>query len=498
MKRLYYFLVLSIVLSIILAACQPKATPTAAVTETPPIIDTPTLVPASTQEQAATPTLEPVVLSGPEVAVGSTLRYVDGTLLVAVPAGSFTMGRKGGTDNPEHTVTISDFWIYSTKVTNRQYASCVKAGLCTPPDLGDDVGYIDYVRFDDPVTGVDWYQANDYCAYVLGRLPTEAEWEKAARGPDANIYPWGNDAPSCDLLNFNNCEGTNTSVTRYPQGQSYYQVLDMAGNAYEWVSDWYDGHFYKTGPSENPQGPKTGEKRSARSSGYKSTADSIPSSVRSLYSADEHGRDLGFRCVIEDPSYTAPACEQLSIYGPQPSGGAQSTQKNVPTICPTIGLDIALQKCGSDSTFVTLNTDMPALTTIGGVNNCTQLLGGADSYPQTYDCRSQTTATMNGVCTYSGLGEAYCADHYVLDTSTGYCKWDGSAGIGRECLAGTSFDSVNQCCSANPETIRDYPLCAVGSTLTDFGNGKYGCVTIADFKTVAPIITEIYMPAACQ
>jgi len=496
MKRLYIFLVFGILSSGFLVACQPKETPTAIVTEIPITADTPTLAPVSTQEQI-TPTLEPVVLSGPEVAVGSTFRYLDGTLLVAVPAGPFTMGRKGGSDNPEHTVTLSDYWIYSTKVTNRQYARCVKAGFCTPPDLNDNVGYTDYARFDDPVTGVDWNQADAYCSYVLGRLPTEAEWEKAARGPDANLYPWGSDEPSCDLLNFDDCEGMNTNVTKYPQSQSYYHALDMAGNAYEWVADWYDGYYYKTGPSEDPLGPKFGEKRSARSSGYKSTADAIPSYIRSLFSPDVHQRDLGFRCVVEDPSYTAPSCEQISIYGPQPSDGAQSTKKNIPSICPTISMDIAQQKCGSNSTFVTFKTDIPDLTTIRGVGNCTQLLGSPGTFPQMYDCHTNATVMINGVCTYSGLGEAYCAEHYNLDPATGICKWDGTAGIGRECLSDSSFDTVNHCCSTDLGNIEEYPLCAVGSTLVDMGNSNYGCVTISEIKTVAPVLVEVKMPAVC-
>ncbi len=493
MKHLFTIVIVSVLFSILLAACLPKAGPNVLSTKAT-ATNTSSLNPVSTE---ITATLVPAVLPKPEAAIGATFRYIDGTLLVAVPAGPFKMGRAGGSDNPEHTVTLSDFWIYSTKVTNRQYAYCVSAGICAPPDVTADLGYNDYSRFDDPVTGVDWNQAQTYCTYVSGRLPTEAEWEKAARGPDGNLYPWGNDAPTCDLLNFNNCVGTSTNVTTYPQGQSYYHALDMAGNAYEWVADWYDGRYYKTGPTQDPLGPKTGSMRSARSSGYNSTIDSILSSVRSPFNPDNLRHDLGFRCVVDDPTYVAPICEQPSIYGPAPSDG-QSVQKNVPTNCPIISLDIAQQKCGSNSTYVTINSNAPGLTTVGGVDKCTLLLGSWDTYPQTYDCHAATTATISGTCTYSGLGDARCADHYNLDPQTGTCKWDGTSVPGNQCLAGYNFDSTNQCCSSTSGKKADYSLCAVGSTLTDLGNGQYSCVTISNLQTVTPISKDVKMPAVCQ
>ena len=208
-----------------LAACEPKPTPIQEPIIAPP--NTPTLVPALTSSQA-TSTLVPVILTGPEMKVGSTYPYVDGTLLVAVPAGPFTMGH-GGLDNPEHQVSLGDFWIYSTKVTNQQYAFCVKTGQCTPPDLKDNVSYTAFSRLTDPVSGVTYDQSAAYCSFVHGQLPTEAQWEKTARGPNGNIYPWGNNAPICDLLNFNNCVGKTTSVIKYPQGASYYSALDMEG-----------------------------------------------------------------------------------------------------------------------------------------------------------------------------------------------------------------------------------------------------------------------------
>ena len=123
MKHLRFVFYIALVLLAILAACAPNPAPTAA---SVPTTKPPTLIPALT-EASATATLTPIILSGPDIKVGSTYQYVDGTLLVAVPAGPFTMGH-GGLDNPEHMVTLDDFWIYSTKVTNQQYAFCVNSG----------------------------------------------------------------------------------------------------------------------------------------------------------------------------------------------------------------------------------------------------------------------------------------------------------------------------------------------------------------------------------
>ncbi len=224
--------------------------------------------------------------------------YVDGSIVVAVPGGPFTMGH-GGSDNPEHTVNLSDYWIYQGKVTNAEYGLCVAAGKCKAPDAVDDFTFNDVTHANDPVVGVTWQQASDYCGFVHGRLPTEAEWEKAARGPDGNIYPWGNNSPVCDYLNFNNCVGKITNVTIYRKGQSYYHALDMEGNVFEWVGDWYDALYYKSSAGQDPQGPDAGQVRSVRSSSYKSKIDQIPASTRFYEGPTTHVRTLGFRCVVD-------------------------------------------------------------------------------------------------------------------------------------------------------------------------------------------------------
>src|SRR5271157_5794457 len=151
MKYLRDGLYLGILLLVLLTpGCQmgaPTASSAATATPVPP---------------AATSTTAPVDLAGPSMQVGSTYLYFDGTLLVAVPGGPFTMGR-GTPDNPAHTVTLSDFWIYSTKATNREFQQCVAAGKCTAPDLQANQGYTDHTQQNNPVVGVNWAQSDAYC-----------------------------------------------------------------------------------------------------------------------------------------------------------------------------------------------------------------------------------------------------------------------------------------------------------------------------------------------
>ena len=209
------------------AACAPPATPPPVTLTAPP----------------PTPTVAPVDLSAP-MEVGSTFTYIDGATLVAVPAGDFRMGH-GKADNPEHLVNLSAFWMYAAEVTKQQYALCVAQGQCAPPDPADDLRYTDFASQNEPVVGVTYDQAAGYCSYVHAALPTEAQWEKTARGPDGNLYPWGADDPTCDLLNFNNCVKQTSEVTEFSKGRSYYGALDMEGNVYEWVADWYDALYYR-------------------------------------------------------------------------------------------------------------------------------------------------------------------------------------------------------------------------------------------------------------
>ena len=214
MRRLINNCSLIILVALVLTACNVPVSTTP--TELPQATTEPPIatkeIPTSTAvAESVVPELITVDLAGPLMAVGSKYTYVDGTVLVAVPGGPFIMGYNFA-DNLEREISVGDFWVYSTKVTNDQYALCVQLGKCSPPVKEDSPTYGDAHFSKFPVTGVTHSQAADYCSFVHGRLPTEAEWEKTARGPDGNLFPWGNGGPNCSLLNYKFCESKTTWV----------------------------------------------------------------------------------------------------------------------------------------------------------------------------------------------------------------------------------------------------------------------------------------------
>lgn len=267
-------------------------TPTATLSTTPNA-ETPSPV-------AATPLLSPTVT--PTLAAGTQMtNTIDGAVYVYVPAGKFIMGSDDGDDDekPAHVVTLDAFWIMQTEVTNEHYKKCVDAGGCTKPNTTDWDTTAFWEQFNrHPVTWVSWDMANAYAQWAGGRLPTEAEWEKAARGPDGNVYPWGIDPPNDERLNYNQQFGATTEVGYYPKGKSVYGVLDMAGNVWERVADWYDGAYYQNSPTENPPGPASGDLHVARGGGWDTEARGVRSSRRTSWGNNTMS-DLvvGFRVV---------------------------------------------------------------------------------------------------------------------------------------------------------------------------------------------------------
>jgi hypothetical protein len=400
--------------------------------------------------------------------VNSIYQYVDGTTLVAVPEGDFTMGASGE-DNPQHLVKLSSYWIYRTEVTNAQYARCVASSKCAPPDSVANKHFTDPLWANDPVVGVTYDQASAYCKWVNASLPTEAQWEKAARGPDGNRFPWGDSAPNCDLLNYNYCVGQTTEVTARAPGKSYYGALDMAGNVFEWVRDYYEPNYYKDSPRNDPTGPAEGFKRVVRSSSFASGGDESASARRSSRPPGETSNDLGFRCVVNDPTYFAPFCQQNVLFGVGASG--EPVVGNPPNPrCADLSISMGLA-CGPGSrpqTIVTFNGPGGAVI---NAPNCVQ-----DSKSNIYTCYEPNQVSICVECPFSELGQAVCTgEHYQLDG--GRCVWDGAAAMGTKCLDGDTFDSTNHCCIAGDVSTT---TCPAGFYYLD---KQKGCVPYAAQST---------------
>ncbi|CAG0976125.1 gamma-glutamyl hercynylcysteine S-oxide synthase [Anaerolineales bacterium] len=202
--------------------------------------------------------------SDPNAKAGDTrISPADGMIEVFVPAGIFTMGgidpRAAENEKPVHQVNMPGFWIDKVEVTNGMYALCVNAGACRLPQNfrsdSRDKYYGDSQYNDYPVVYVTWLQAKTYCEWAGRRLPTEAEWERAARGDDTRTYPWGDQTPDTSRANFGNLVGDTASVGNSAAGISPFGVLDMSGNVAEWTNDIFSDSYYTSSMSTNPQGP---------------------------------------------------------------------------------------------------------------------------------------------------------------------------------------------------------------------------------------------------
>jgi formylglycine-generating enzyme required for sulfatase activity len=221
--------------------------------------------------------------------------------MVRILAGSFVMGGGPEADEqPRRTVVVDAFSIDADEVTRAEYGACVQAGACKPP-TGSDAG-ADAKR---PITGVSWNDADTFCRWAHKRLPTEAEWERAARGTDGRIYPWG-DTPDCARANFGNYDGEGrcprnpghpVDVGSYASDGGDGALHDLAGNVWEWVADWYDARYYAHAPSDNPRGPRHGERRVVRGGACCSMFGLPRASNRNAFPPDYRDDDLGFRCA---------------------------------------------------------------------------------------------------------------------------------------------------------------------------------------------------------
>ena len=260
---------------------------------------------AATTTKTPTPTISPTPLP-------KFITDAKGVHLALVPAGPFQMGSSAyaNDEKPIHTVTLSAFYMDQYEVTNAQYQKCVDAGGCNAPEIKKSFTrsrYYNDIQFADyPVIYVSWNQARTYCEWRGGRLPSEAEWEKAARGGlEGKRYPWGDESPVCtpgavNGAQFGDCILRDTvSVGSFsPNG---YGLYDMAGNVWEWVNDWYQVDYYSISPASDPPGPYSGVVKTLRGGGW--YLDKLYNRVASrITDAPDYQTDtIGFRCAASIP-----------------------------------------------------------------------------------------------------------------------------------------------------------------------------------------------------
>ena len=320
------------VMVFVLGACRVTGT------VTPPAPDLPVNTELPVATQAPLDTEVPVIAEVPSM--GSTRKSeADGMTLVFVPGGEFTMGSDASgyaNERPVHSVFLESYWIDQTEVTNAMFGAFVaQAGYQTDAEragssrgyntntgkgertegadwehpLGPDSDLSDLAEH--PVVHVSWNDARAYCQWAGRRLLTEAEWEKAARGTDGRIFPWGNEFDGTRLnsadVNLGAGRGNNSfddgfqltsPVGSYLQGASPYGALDMVGNAWEWVSDWADEAYYQSSPSANPGGPDAGEYRILRGGSWHDPEDGNRAAYRGWATPEDTDITLGFRCGL--------------------------------------------------------------------------------------------------------------------------------------------------------------------------------------------------------
>lgn len=239
----------------------------------------------------------------------------DGAFMVVIPEGAFVMGSNDGAGNerPEHTVWLKAYAIDQYEVTIALYSKFLSSAKHSAPPTWDDEATA--TAGNRPAVGLSWFDAEAYCKWAGKRLPTEAEWEKAARGTDARRYPWGHMQPFVDIANYNRgawvsdaitlaavtsgVEGMSVRHGTKEGGRSPYGLFHMAGNAAEWVADWYDREYYQKSPEKNPTGPATGEKRVIRGGSWADVPMALRTTARISAEPDFQDRTLGVRCAMD-------------------------------------------------------------------------------------------------------------------------------------------------------------------------------------------------------
>jgi len=299
--------ILAALIGVLPQVFKPIPVPTAIITGTIPVTQAPTarftvLPPSKTPELSLTPAeaLTPLVTP-----LYTEIIDANGVEMVLIPAGTFTMGsNKGDVDEkPVHEVDLSAFYLDKYEVTNTLYKACVDAGVCQQPtDISSPTrsSYYGNPEFDDhPVIYVNWNMAKAYCEWRGARLPTEAEWEKAARGVDKRTYPWG-EGISCSQANYRDCVGDTKVVGSFQEGASPYGAYDLAGNVWEWVMDWYSEGYYSISTGTNPHGPDSGTYRIVRGGAWDFPGQYVSSTDRFWGTPQSASANFGFRCARDN------------------------------------------------------------------------------------------------------------------------------------------------------------------------------------------------------
>jgi len=229
--------------------------------------------------------------------------------MINIPAGGFMMGCNSGVDKecnknekPYHHVNLDIYYLDKYEVAVGEYAKCVEAGRCAEPATGRYCNWGKPELGNYPINCVDWNQAGNYCRWAGKRLPTEAEWEKAARGSDGRKYPWGNQDATCYYAVMSQggdgCSRRSTwPVGSRPAGASPYGIMDMAGNVWEWVADWYGEQYYGKSPAANPKGPASGKQGVLRGGSWSDFQETVRASERIGIRPARNNSDYGFRCA---------------------------------------------------------------------------------------------------------------------------------------------------------------------------------------------------------
>jgi formylglycine-generating enzyme required for sulfatase activity len=275
---------------------------------TAPVVNAPTVV----SDPLTVTVADTAAASGTNRGLGAPFTWSPPTgvphEMVLVPAGKFIMGSDDGDsdEQPTRVVDLDAYFIDAFEVTVEQYRSCVDAGTCAAPISASLCNWYTSVPDNHPINCMYWNDADTYCRWAELRLPTEAEWEKAARGVDQRTFPWGEDF---DRGKANYGDGgimRTTPVDAYPDGVSPYGAWDMAGNVFDWVDDWYHEHHYSNAAANNPVGPESGSLRVLRGGSHWFDASLMRSSNREPYHPQQTDVDIGFRCARDGAAVPAP------------------------------------------------------------------------------------------------------------------------------------------------------------------------------------------------